>query len=71
MSGYSNIWKVDKDLNALIQFNATSSPSYRGIYYNVTNGFIYIAPLSLTVIHVFDLNITFNHIISISPYSPY
>jgi hypothetical protein len=73
MTGSSNIWKLDKDLNILIQFNSTgnNTSKYRGIYYNSKNGFIYAAPMSLTEIQVFDLNLAYNHNISISPYKPY
>jgi hypothetical protein len=69
MTGDINIWKLDKELNILIQYNSTEStfPFYRGIYYNSSNGFIYVAPNNLTVIRVFDLNLTYNHNISISP----
>jgi hypothetical protein len=44
MTGSSNIWKLDKELNILIQYNSTgsTSPLYRGIYFNSSNGFIII-----------------------------
>jgi hypothetical protein len=72
MTGNANIWKLDKDLNILIQFTSTgSTPNYRGIYYNSKNGFIYAAPSNLTEIQVFDLNLAYNHNISISSYKPY
>jgi hypothetical protein len=72
MTGNTNIWKLDKDLNILIQYTSTGIyPYYRGIYYNSLNGFIYVAPSNLTEIQVFDLNLTYNHSISISSYKPY
>ena len=72
MTGDTNIWKLDKDLNILIQYNGTgTSPLYRGLYFNSTNGFLYVAPAALTEIHVFYLNLTFNHSFSTSPYKPW
>ena len=56
----------------MIQYNATgTSPLYRGLYFNSTNGFLYVAPAALTEIHVFYLNLTFNHSFSTSPYKPW
>jgi hypothetical protein len=69
MTGSLNIWKLDKDLNILIKYS--SNLFYRGIYYNSTIGFIYVAPNSLTELQVFDLDLFLNHSISISPYKPY
>jgi hypothetical protein len=72
LTGNTNIWKLDKDLNILIQYTSTGIyPNYRGIYYNSSNRFIYVAPMSLTEILVFNLNLIFNHSISISSYTPY
>ena len=72
MTGDKNIWKLDKNLNILIEYNATgTSPLYRGLYFNSTNGFLYVAPAALTEIHVFYLNLTFNHSFSTSPYKPW
>ena len=67
MTGDSNVWKLDKNLNVLFQYNSTTP--YRGIYYNSTNDLIYSAPYTLTAIHVINSNLTFNHMISTSPYS--
>ncbi len=73
MTGQSNIWKLDEDLNILIQYNSTNGTSskYRGISYNSKTGFIFVAPISLTEIQVFDLNLQYSHNISVSPYKPY
>ena len=55
-TGCSTIWKLDLNLNILIQYNATdSTPYYSGIYLNTTNNLIYIAPFALNVIRVFNL----------------
>jgi hypothetical protein len=71
-TGNRNIWKLDQNLSILIQFNATgTAPNYRGIYINSTNNLIYTAPGSFNVIHVFNLNLSFSHNISTSPYKPY
>jgi hypothetical protein len=73
MTGNTYIWKLYKDLNILIQYNSTgsTSPNFRGIYYNSSNGFIYVAPVNLKEIQVFDLNLIFNHNISISSCKPF
>jgi hypothetical protein len=71
-TGNRNIWKLDQNLSILIQYNATGTPpNYRGIYINSTKNFIYTAPFSFNVIHVFNLNLSFSHNISTSPYKPY
>ena len=68
-----NIWKTDQQLNVLITHtNSTgSSPKYTGLYYNSTKNLIYVALCYLEVIHVFNLNLTLNDSISITPYQPY
>ena len=72
MTGNSNVWKLDQNLNTLIEYNPTGTFSgYRGLYFNSTNGFLYVATENLTLIHVFDLNLTFNHSFSTSPYNPF
>jgi hypothetical protein len=68
----SNLWKIDKNLNILIQYTSiVSVPNYRGIYHKSSNGFIYVAPSSLTEIQVFHLNLTNSHKISVAPYNPF
>jgi len=73
--GTANIWKLDQNLNILIQYNATkyngTNPNYRGIYINSANNLIYTAPYAFKVIHVFNLNFSFSHNISTSTYNPY
>ena len=59
-------------MNILIQYNATgSAPWYKGIYYNCTNNFIYVAPFAFNVIQVFDLNLILNHTFSTATYKPW
>ena len=65
LTGESNLWKLDLNLNVLIQYTETVTVWYRGVYFNSTNRFLYVAPFALTVIHVFDLNPTLSHSFSI------
>jgi hypothetical protein len=73
ITGKDYIWKTDQQLNVLITHtNSTgSSPKYGGLYYNSTNDLIYVASEVLQVIYVFNLNLTLNDSISITPYQPY
>ena len=71
MTGDTNLWKLDGNLNVLIQYNTTGSPAYRGQYYNSTNCLLYVAPQLLTEIHVFNINLIFSNKISTSPYQPW
>ena len=72
MTGGSTVWKLDENLNVVIPYKATgNSPSYRGLCYNPNNSLIYVAPNNLSVIHIFDLNLTFLHNISTTPYQPF
>jgi hypothetical protein len=60
LTGDSNIWKTDEQLNILIQYNAIGTHGYRGLYHNSTNDLVYLAPYLLKNIHIFNLNLTFN-----------
>ncbi len=71
ITGNDNIWKTDQQLNVLIKHTVSNNPSYRGLYYNSKNDLIYVAPFNLQVIHVFNLNLTLNDSISITPYQPW
>ena len=71
ISGNSNVFKTDKDLNILKQFDANVSPTYRGIDFNPTNKVIYVASSSFSRIDIFDLNLTLTDNINTSPYQPY
>ena len=43
MTGQKNVWEVDQDLNILIDYNPSgSTPGYRGISYNPSNGLLYV-----------------------------
>ena len=69
ITGGSNIWKTDSQLNILMQYNRVGSVTYRGIYDYCSNNLIYAAKYSSSLeIYIFDLNLTFNGIISTSTY---
>ena len=57
MTGDYNVWKLDQDLNILINYYGSSdnSPGYRGISYNPSNGLIYVVASFLFEIQVFNL----------------
>jgi hypothetical protein len=69
ISGYANVWKTDKDLNVLLQFNKISG--YYDIYYNSTNSLMYITAFYSNSIHVFDLNLNLVDTISTPPFNPW
>ncbi len=72
ITGNSNIWKTDQQLNVSIRYDSTgSSPVYRRLYYISTNDLIYVASYNKQEIHVFNLNLTLNDSISITPYQPW
>ena len=74
MTGDLNVWKLDDKLNVdvLIPYNVSgTTPTYRGLYFSSNNGFLYVAAVALTEIHVFNLNLTLNHSFSTSPYQPW
>ena len=70
MTGEFNVWKVDKDLNILIEYYPGGYPYYRGISYNPSNGFIYVASYKFYEIQVFNLDLTFIRQVSTS-YEPW
>ena len=70
ITGLSNLWKLDQNLNILIQYNSTT-PAYRGLFFHSTNSLLYVAPSALTVIHVFNLNLIYNHSFSTSSKKPF
>ena len=57
ITGINNIYKTDKYLNNLNQYNANDSPFYNGIYFNETNNLLYIVSNSKFAIDVFNLNL--------------
>ena len=70
MTGWDNVWKVDKDLNILRNYNPGQAPFNRGISYNPSNGFIYVAAWNIAEIQVFNLNLTLIRRFSTSPHYP-
>ena len=74
MTGDYNVWKLDQDLNILIQYNATGAPrGYRGISYNPSKGLIYVVGYYywLREIHVFNLEINLIRRVSTKPHQPW
>ena len=71
MTGFDNVWKLDKDLNILINYNSSDSPYYYGISYNPSNGLIYVLAVNLQEINVFNLDLTLIRRISTSPQQPW
>ncbi len=69
ITGDSNIWKIDEQLNKLIQYD--SYPSYLGIYYSSSDNLIYVAPQNWQVIHIFDLDLRLIDSILTAPYNPW
>ena len=70
MTGNYNVWKLDQDLNILINYNPGGDPTYRGISYNPSNGFIYVAAY-LNEIQVFNLDLTLIRRVSTEPHQPF
>ena len=70
MTGQWHIWKVDQDLNILINYDPGGHPDYHGISYNPSNGFIYVAAFRLKEIQIFNLDLTLVRRISTSPHEP-
>ena len=66
-SCYFNIYKTDKYLNIIIQYNAPASATYRGLYFNSLNNTIYVTGFSK--IYIFDLNLNLVDSISTSGFS--
>ena len=59
MTGQWNVWKVDQDLNILINYEPNDGvfPYYAGISYNPSNGLINVVASFLHEIQVFNLNL--------------
>ena len=68
MTGTKNVWKLDKDLNILIQYNGTSTVTYFGLYFNSTNSLLYVVEVHSREIHVLNLNLTLIHSFSTKAY---
>ena len=71
MTGYWHVWKVDKDLNILINYNPGVVPWYRGISYNPSNGLIYVTAYWLKEIQLFNLDLTLIRRFSTEPHVPW
>ena len=69
MTGWYNVWKVDQDLNILINYNPGGGPAYPGISYNPSNGLIYVVSY-LNEIQVFSLDLTLIRRFSTLPHYP-
>jgi hypothetical protein len=65
IAGDSYVWKTNKDLNVLIQYNRIGS-RYIDIYFNSTNSLMYVTAAYNLSIHVFDLNLNLINTISLS-----
>ena len=61
-------------MNVLITYSTYSINStaeyYRGLYYNSTNDFLYVAAFTLTEIRVFNSDLELNDTILTAPYYP-
>ena len=71
MIGFLNVWKIDQDLNILINHNPGGTPIYYGISYNPSNSLIYVAAYGLKEIQVFNLDLTLIRRFSTSPHAPF
>ena len=72
MTGYYNVWKVDQDLNILINYEPTGGdPGYKGISYNPSNNLIYVVAHYLYKIQVFNFDLNLIRHFSTSPHEPY
>ena len=72
MTGDLNVWKVDKDLNILINYESNNLyAKYYGISYNPLNRLIYVAASNLLDIQVFDLDLALIRSLNTSPHIPH
>ena len=59
VNGDENVWKLDQDLNVLINYNKTGgNPGYHGISYNPSNGLSYVVAHIFKEIKVLNLDLT-------------
>jgi hypothetical protein len=70
ITGDSKLWKTDERLNVLVT-HANSIASYRGLYYDSVKRMINVALYNLEVIVVFNMDLTINKSISLTPYRPW
>ena len=71
VTGKYNVWKVDQNLNILINFNPGCYPDYEGISYNPSNGLIYVAAWYSKEIQVFKWDLTSIRRFSTELHRPY
>ena len=76
MTGYRNVWKVDQDLNILINYNPSgiSNPYlswYRGISKNPSNRLIYVVAANLNEIQIFNFDLNLIRRLSTEPHQPW
>ena len=71
LTGYFNVWKVDKDLNILIEYNPGDKPYYLGIRHNPLNNLICVLARNLYEIRVFNLDLTLIRRFSTSSHEPW
>ena len=74
MTGDDNVWKLDQDLNILINHKPTGcNPGYRGISYNPSKGLIYVVGYWywLRAVEVFSLELNLIRRVSTEPYQPW
>ena len=71
MTGYYNVWKVDQDLNILINYKpGVGIPAFRGISYNPSNGLTNVVAYGFKEIQVFNLDLNLIRRISTEPHRP-
>ena len=71
MTGFYNVWKVDQDLNILINYNPGATPAYCGISCNPSNGLIYVVATNINEIQVFNLDLFLIRRFSTLPHKPF
>ena len=69
ISSDNNVFKTDKYLNIISQYNSVAA-GYLGLYYNSSSNTIYVAGYNKYAIDVFDLNLNLVDSISTSNYYP-
>ena len=71
MTSQYSVWKIDRDLNILINHQLTgASPAFRGISYNQSNGLIDVVAEYLKEIQVFNLDLNLIRFFSTLPHTP-
>ena len=72
ISAFGNIFQTDKNLNIFLNYTCPyGGVNYAGIYHNATDNTVFAVSNFLTLIHIFDQNLTIIDSINLSPYNPY